>query len=527
VSRILIWCAGDISRYELVNYVIDGRTFRSFLSPAALYEYVRPRYLMVFIPEILFDKEHDKMYKILVKAKAGFVDNGVRYRLFVDNKEYTISEQIHMDDFIKDLEDPSKTTLVKIPHPGKASALSLLCMQVTGSEILYFIRHVNVSGSGNFNSIVNVMFHNIVSIVKKHEINEINVDLTHGTNIVVQALMLSVSMVKSLFENIRVNLWIAPIVPVSGRKEVYFENISEILDTVNTIVSISTATKLLDERPLENILTLFKSTGEKLGPMLRRTFGLTKTALEKYRNVLWAFRSGQLITLPRYIKSLSDEWSNINREVKKFIEEYLNNELWRVLNENDKPLLPIIEYVALNLEEILHNLSSDNPLKIVIRSIEEAYAKGHYIQVLLIIRELIILLILLWLSYRSVKIYDKYWQDIDNILKNSSDRKLSKGERYQKLIEEFPDLAKLDPSLIDKVMSYFDKIIEYRNKFAHGFLIRDSVVDPCSVEQWIVKDRPLEKIEKEDLEKLAKEGVEIVLKLLEEIRKKYCINNVR
>ncbi len=527
MSKILIWCAGDISRYELVNYVIDGRMFRSFLSPAALYEYVRPQYLMVFIPEILFDKEHEEMYKVLIKAKAGFVNNGVRYRLFIDNKEYTINERVHMDDFIKDLEDSSKTTLVKIPHPGKASALSLLCMQITGNEILYFIRHVNVSGSGNFNSIVNVMFHNIVSIVRKCNINEINVDLTHGTNIVVQALMLSVSIVKSLFENININLWIAPIVPVSGEKEVYFENISEILDTVNTIISISTATKLLDERPLDNIITLFRSTRKKLGPMLRETFGLTETVLRKYRNVLWAFRSGQLITLPRYIKNLFDDWSNISKRIEKFIEKYLDNELWKVLNKSDKPLLPIIEYVALNLEEVLNKLASDNPLKIVVKSIEEAYAKGHYIQVLLIIRELIILLILLWLSYRSVKIYDKYWQDIDNILKDYSDKRLGKDERYRKLIEEFPDLAKLDPSLMDKVITYFDKIIEYRNKFAHGFLIRDSIVDPCSVEEWIVKDRPLEKIEKDYLEKLARDGVEIVLKLLEEIKRKYCIDNVK
>jgi len=60
---------------------------------------------------------------------------------------------------------------------------------------------------GAFNSIVNVVFHNIVSIVKKHSINEINVDLTYGTNIVAQALMLSVSTVKVSFENININLW--------------------------------------------------------------------------------------------------------------------------------------------------------------------------------------------------------------------------------------------------------------------------------------------------------------------------------
>ena len=118
MSKLLVWCAGDVSEYQVITYVIrnNDQEFRvkCFLSPAALYKYVQPDKMLVFIPEILFCEDHEKQYITLIKAKYGFTENNKQYELLKEDlrekklKKVTIdrkSEEIdNLDDFIHDLE---------------------------------------------------------------------------------------------------------------------------------------------------------------------------------------------------------------------------------------------------------------------------------------------------------------------------------------------------------------------------------------------------------------------------------------
>jgi len=53
---VLVWVAGDVSGYSLVNYVLPGGVgYRSFVSAAALAEAVGPGRLVVLVPETLFE----------------------------------------------------------------------------------------------------------------------------------------------------------------------------------------------------------------------------------------------------------------------------------------------------------------------------------------------------------------------------------------------------------------------------------------------------------------------------------------
>ena len=60
----------------------------------------------------------------------------------------------------------------------------------------YRIEYCRVEGSGNFNTMVNIIFYNLFNTVRQHGIREIHVDLTHGTNIIIQALMISSIIIK-------------------------------------------------------------------------------------------------------------------------------------------------------------------------------------------------------------------------------------------------------------------------------------------------------------------------------------------
>ncbi len=522
MNKLLIWCAGDVSKYRTVDYIIEDRPITSFLSPSALYKHLSPTHLLVFIPETLFKSDHERSYILLIKAKCGYTEDNMKYRLFShsigNDNELTIKENINLDNFIRHLEDSSRTKIVRVPHPGRANALSLEEV-IRDREKCYVIKYVNIKGSGNFNSIVNVIFHNIIKAVREFKISEIHVDLTHGTNVIVQALMLSVAMIRSLLDDVKINLWVAPITPPAGEKgEVYFENISELLETIHTLTSVSTAVKLLDDRPLSNVLNYVNSLGSKLGPCLRSIYGITQRTSKEFKKMLWIFRSNQLMIMPRYVDKISKMLKNSENNVRKFIEDYIINERWKSLQTSDKPLIPFVEYVLTKFKENIENVYSENPLEIIIKSLRSMYNSGYYIQILLIIRELIILLLLAWLGFKEIKIGSEEWQKIDNILK----KKESEQIIYNELVREFPQMEELKDLILKKLIQYFSKLIEFRNKFAHGLIVRESIVRINSLVDWVKKgDSDLEEINIDRVIGLAKEGIEIIDRLFELLKKRY------
>ncbi len=520
MTKLLVWCGGDVTRYNIVNYLFErgSKLFRHFISAGALFNYVKPDYLLVFIPEVLFEERHDEYYRLLIKAKAGWLENEVRY-ILCDNRgnKLTIGESVETEEFIKRLDDNSKAKLIKVPHPSEGDAISITCKREQDKFIVYVDRK-SVRGSGNFNSIVNVMFYYLSKFIEEKNISEIHVDLTHGTNILVQALMLTSSMLRGIYDYVNIRLWTAPMLKPEN---VHFEEISSVLDICSKIMTtVNAARRWLDDRLVEDSLELFRLLGREIGPQFRDLFGGTKKLVEDFRDLCWILRSNQTTLTPKYVLSLHEKSTDIKEKAQTLIREYVERELWRKLEKiEDIAWIPVIYSIVRTLDQYLVEAFSLDPLEVIIKNLELMHRCKYYVQVLLTARELIILLLLIYVGVREIKVKGDLWKKLEDIL-------LGKGsaeEKFEKIVshKEFEDLKSEREFLVDRLIPIFDELKEFRNRFAHGFLVRDSVIRLGLTANWIASKR--EKIDVRrigELESLSRKVLDLLKELISRIKSK-------
>ena len=520
MTKLLVWCGGDVTRYSVVNYLFErgSKLFRHFISAGALFSFVKPDYLLIFIPEVLFEERHDEYYKLLIKAKAGWVENGVRYVL-CDNRgnKLTVDEEVESREFIERLDDSSRTKLIRVPHPSEGDAISITYKREQDKFIVYVGRK-SVQGSGSFNSIVNVMFYHLSKFIEEKNIGEIHVDLTHGTNILVQALMLTSSMLRGVYDYVNIRLWTAPMLKPGN---VHFEEISSVLDICSKIMTaVNAARRWLDDRLVEDSLELFRLLGREIGSQFGDIFGGTKKLVEEFRDLCWILRSNQTTLTPKYVFSLHEKSSDIKRKAQTLIREYVERELWRKPEKiEDIAWIPMIYSIVRTLDQYLVETFSLDPLEVVIKNLELMHRCKHYVQVLLTARELLVLLLLAYVGVREIRVKGDLWKELEDIL-------LGKGnadEKFEKIVshKEFEDLKSEREFLISKLIPTFNELTMFRNKFAHGFLVRDSVIRLGLTTSWITSEH--EKIDVKGIDKLellSRKILDLLKELISKIKRK-------
>ncbi|GEM_PF-3045826 len=525
--KLLVWCAGDVAGYRLIKYRVESQVVETFLSPAALHEVFNFDKFLVLIPEILFTQNHEHSYITLLKAKAGYIENNTKYELydFKEDKKLTIEfkdqeKYLKIENFINKLCNSNESILVKIPHPGKAKALKL----VNKSPGIFSIEKDEVYGSGNFSTLVNIMYYYLEDSIRKWNVSELHVDLTHGTNIMIQALQLATLLIKHVYSNVNVKMWSAPMIS----DETVVQDISDVVDVVSNVITSTKLIHFFDERLIPK--ELIERYGEVLGEELGRVYGDVRSLVSKeFPKLLWLLRSGQIVLLPTYLldfkRRLNNVKESVNRLVRDYIEYYvdrnISKEYWGKIK--DTAWLPLTSSIVELMDNMLKEFEGKDPLETVLKAFDRLFENGYYLECLLIARELIVFLLLVALGSKIITIKSEDWIKIESILLQKKDSK----EKVEDLINKYPRFKQLNRNILEKVTKGFDTLVNRRNQLAHGMLSEGTKFDLRSIGKWtsqklLGRDEYLKKdVEqfKEILWDLHNEIVRIRKKAFDELRK--------
>ena len=122
---LLLWLAGDVSRYDLVEYVPPerlssaGEHVRSVMAAAALNEWISPDRVMVIVPSTLFAESHCESYRRLLEAKSRYKGS----RLLVEQRGEARDGSVD-DEHLHTLLDKGFSCSV-VRHPVRAAPLVL------------------------------------------------------------------------------------------------------------------------------------------------------------------------------------------------------------------------------------------------------------------------------------------------------------------------------------------------------------------------------------------------------------------
>ena len=486
---LLVWCGGNVAEYYPVTYIINGRDVRSFLTASALYVVYRPDYLLVLVPEILFVRDHCVQYRKLVVAKAGAEVDGVRHRLYVCRRrkdgsegweDATVSDcSPEVYEFVSKLVCDKYASVVVVPHPGSGDALDLKSEQAvengTVVEKVFVYRQKKDAGKVSVAHMLNFMYYHIVNIVEKKSIDRIIVDLTHGTNIMVQLLLIVSAFIRYGLER-EVQLWTAPAI---GR-EIEFQDLTPVVDNMQSLIRSIEGLKLLDDRlvDVKHVEDIGRYVGRVLGPV----YGNVKSAMKTLRESFWLVRSGQCAQVVKKIPELRQVLVRIRQDYDKLVENYIHGTLSQELRESDTVWLPLVHAVQRRCAEFLEQVQGAEPLETMIRLVENLLKFENYLPALLILRELVILTLLAPDRVAQVRVKGPEWEEIENILLTHE----SAQKRAEKLLDVLKNLRQfVTKNELEELIKRFDSIVELRNKLAHGMLPKDSVIHLYSYTQWL------------------------------------------
>jgi len=466
VRKALVWCAGDVTNYIPLTYKVNEKEVKTSLAPAALNEVNDYDSLITIIPETLFIENHEENYKLLLKAKS-------HYEGYYLTKGYSGEDKyIH-----KLLEKGFKA--YKVVHPGIARPFKVKienkAVYTEGSEEKTF--------KASFNALLNTVYSVLRQTVLDEKVDEIHVDLTHGTNILVNALMLASQIIAETYET-KTRLWAAPVLTRPEEEAIveYIE-ITQSSKIAREVLAGTVAWKKLDERILPT--QAVSEIGRVLGPLLRDLYGDIKTLTKIQENILWGLRSGQAAVLHPYFENTSHVIENVQEKLSKIIYDYYLKTLPEDLKLSDTPWLPIADTILRNSTKLLSKTLGKTPLETTINILKLYHDTELYDKIVCIARELIIVLLARKiLKNNSIEIAGEKWKLINialNIIKLKDKGYISENneDKKEKINKEKLEKYKtaISKILSNDEISTLNKITSLRNKLMHGrYSIEENVI---------------------------------------------------
>ncbi len=494
--KILFWCAGNVLGYVKAKYVIDGKIIDSFLAPAALnevYGYCRKVFL---VPTTLFTRDHVDNYRITLMAKA-------------------CCDKYKPGREIKESPDPYVCRLIKdsvgylVPHGGIGSALEVIV-----DEDVVNVDYKPVKQDYDFNVLFNTMYsamcREVDDILEKYNGVEVHIDLTHGDNVMVLALMLA-SQIIAESRDINVKLFAAPILGrVEEGQEVCFLDVTESSDIARHILSGVSAWKRLDERLLP--IKLVREIGRKIGREYGPVYSSVRSLVENSSDLLWKIRSGQIPVIHDQAAKLKDMVENAKNNLYKIISQnYLSGQVLGI--KSDIPWVPVADTVTVRTSKLVNDIIGDKAIETTIKTLKLCGSSQveYYDKVICIARELIVLLIArklaLSLGLSKLKPGRELWEKIDNTI-----GKIARGSWSEVDLSDLTLLLQLDLKLEE--LSVFERIRSMRNKLMHGMLSREAEaeVNPDTGEVDVTP------ISKRDISREVGKAIELIEKLYKKQR---------
>jgi hypothetical protein len=491
--KVLVWIAGDVSRYKLVKYRLGGGLVKSYASFSALAKRYEPDRLAVLVPSTLFSRDHCSKYRRLLKAKAGYEGYSLEGR----------DVNYGGDDALRDLIERVEKGRVDwrcyvIPHPGRSNVIEL--EPVKGFERRLRIKlgvHADLLPSSYamvFTAAYLALIDSTGDYLNLGYNVEVYVDVTHGTNVAVSALLLASMLASvSLGRRARFKIYAAPVMgPLEEGVEVDVISMDEAVSAVREIIAGSSAWDKVDERLLP--LNFFKEMGAKLGPSHKNVYGEVKVFLEDSEKLLWGMRSGQLPALKSLVDSLAARVArarvNLNKLVQREfpVNRDIHPDEWRN-RASDPPWIPIVHAIISLTGKFLENLSGNTNEEFMRKAIRLLHESEYYDKVLGVAREWMVALTL-----RSVT--------SKNVVE----------------VGKSPEWRQAETKLSSE--PWFERTRQLRNKLQHG---RISIEENAAVKleagdiEICIKAgdecKPLNVIDKKEVENVAKTIIDSIEKL--------------
>ena len=292
------------------------------------------------------------------------------------------------------------------------------------------------------------------------------IDLTHGTNPLVSAMLLSASMIRAVHGNkIIEGVYMAPVMGRPSKDTVVeFIDMTDAVKMVNTIASGINAWRSLDERmlPTQSI----NNIGNRLGPKYGTAYGELKKLTNKSKELLWALRSGQLPLIPSYLKDLSKLFSNVSETVGKLLSD-------EDAQREDITWIPIADVVIVSTNSLLGELNKNSNYETMLTAGRKLVKEGMPDRALGALRELVVAVLLAHHYGPGIyKVGGKEWEELERNMKCAL---TYESKKYL-----------LEPLSWEHIQNY-DSARQVRNKLMHGRITKEEnivveITEVCDIE---------------------------------------------
>ena len=507
--RILVWCGGDVTNYYQVNYKVENQRVSTFLAPAALNDVFNFDVLVALIPSTLFTVNHAESYRKLLEAKSMY--QGLRL----------VGVQCFDDGIVHKILDKGFRSYV-VPHGGLSSPITL---KIQGNEVAVD-RGSQVFSSYDFNVTFNAVYAALRDcIMGLRDGNvELHIDLTHGSNVLITALMLAsqiIAEVEELQAEKSLFLWCAPVLTrPQPSVAVEFLDVSKASNIARELITGAHAWRRIDERFLPT--RLYEEVGCRLGREFKGVYGQVKSILREAEELLWTLRSGQAPLAYKLCKEICQgDGGDCNRintaranldsmiRSKYLVEGWLNT---------DEPWIPIADAAIELTDKLIKSLTSKgwDPINITTTSLRKMLEAEYHDKVIAVAREYAIYLMLRKLCFKAMsktRIGEGAWQQLDEAIKQI--HLAQRGQADTSLTALYQCMLK-NLDINSHIIGEFDELRQMRNKLMHGGLSREFQADIELASGRILdinSNQDKKPIDKAEAERKAKEAIELIKKL--------------
>ena len=390
--KCLVYIAGDVTSYTTTNYEFEGKEFNTFFSAHALAKLLDPQKIVALLPDSLVIHDNSTAQDLPTLIKG--------YKKMI----LTRSNQLFKDENMKkDIEDfVNKIDVRVIPNVGSGQAYyvnkegDLLAEGQRYKRIPYYKERSPI-----------FIFNVIYSIFNElnESCDEIIVDLTHGTNVLVSATMAVGSIFNCRFVA-------APIMGAPGNKVSVVE-LTEIVKAMKDSLAITYSIEKVDERYFRDYsVTLKKLNPSEFKEMKELIERIKSDDPNKVISLLKNLRNGFAIEGVRVMRELENYITGLENDLNslsKAYNEWYNHSYF----EKESRIVLSHFYSALRVKDLIY---SGNDLE-VLEKILDLYIKvGYYDKAISLARELPVAFCL---NSRGGGVYsddDKNYTECDNIV---------------------------------------------------------------------------------------------------------------
>ncbi|QKR00757.1 hypothetical protein GWK48_10475 [Metallosphaera tengchongensis] len=366
----LTYVAGDVTSYQVVKYSFQGKDYTSFFSAHALWSALDPEETVALLPDSLISANCDnkevvkKAYKDMLTTRAhelqqkqGFDPVSTKFNEFLDGMKVEY-----------------------IPNVGVGSGMVADCEGNLSRDKDGRPIRQPYSSSRDPTFIYNAVFA-VLHRYHSEGCGKFIVDLTHGTNVLVSALLAS----SALFES---DIYAAPVMgSPSGVVEIV--GLSNIVEAMKDSLKIGLSIEMMDERySVDYTGRLRDLNPTEFGRSRELVNRVKRVDLNKVNDFLWNMRNGFVVNGIASMRDLQQYIPQLRQDFLSLRDLYLTwyNAEPRFQKESRIVLSNFSS--TLGIEGVLNSLLGKDDIETLFKALEKYIEVEYYDKALSLAREL-------------------------------------------------------------------------------------------------------------------------------------------